>query len=1335
MRIVLLVSLIAVSLGFFPVKAGETQLEAWQQTGQIGGPTQGIALQGGAAYLGWGPRLVIVNIANPASLSIMGRTAPFSDQVQDVAVSGNYAYVAAGAAGLRIVNISNPALPVEVGHWESAGFAESVAVSGETVYLANGPYGLRTISVTDPAQPQEVGRAYDMNYVYDVFLYGTQAHLAAGGSGLLLVDVSNPAALVELGGYDTPGYAYGVQTVGGLAYVADAWGGLQVVNIQDASHPYLYGTLAVDSWVMDLSVGGRYVYLANGGAGLRVVDIIDPAHPAARGSVSWRFGHAGGVAISGNTAYLADFYTGLRLVSISDPANPAEINRLGMFSIARQVAVLGSYAYVPSGYGGLNVVNIANPAQPYQAANYPMTGFAMCVQAVGNRLYIGTMPDGKYEGLHVLDISNPAAPVFLGAYYAHIECHDLFMVGTTAYISDSYGVHIVDFSNPAAPVLRGKTNPGEYTNGVAVSGSLAYVTVEPSRGGYAGLRVYNISNPVSPILVSSFPHNFLWDVLLSGTLAYVTLPNGFATLDISNLADIKKLSEYSASGETFDMELAGNLLYLGAGAGGIEVVNVSSSSSPSLVYRYDTAGFTHDLTFNGGLIWAADSEGGLLAINPAAGEPAAALGLASPETGNAEITPQPENQHSGLEMTWGLHSSAWDYPAQDPEEAPEQASGVPERAPYTCTVTNTANSGGGSLRGCMYSHIAGDVIVFSPVVFPPDAPATIKLTSELPSLSAGGLTIDASNAGVIIDGSGVNGVFPSGLKILSNGNVIRGLQLIKFKGSGIQIKGSNNTIGGSRLVGGGPTGQGNVLSGNGYTGLDINDPEDLVTPRGNIVQGNIIGLNAAGNAVFGSQGAGLFIRNSQYNIIGSLEPGRNNIISGNQGMGIETYGTPTTGNQFLGNYVGTDKSGSYAIGNGSAGIVIWVGSNHTLVQGNVSSGNSIGILFYDPHSDYNVLIGNKVGTNASGTALIPNRDSGIRYGLGAFSRIGGTGPGEGNIIGDALGIALWSPRRADNLVLGNQIGLNLAPPADPLYGHGISLDGAERAIVGGMTAGERNTILSDRVFSMVISSNHAVVLGNDFGLLPDGSAPLRLADTHIWVRGQRPIIQGNRMAFAIQRAVMVSDDLPATMRRNTVFDNGITGYASSQPVAVLALDGGGGNGAACPFCNIELYLDIGSQGRLYVDTLTADVLGNFNFHKYCPLTYANLTATATGPTGGTSYFSGPYAVPWSCSETRPAPTLASVNPDGAAALDPTRLLIVNGSGFSPDSQVLWNGTGIPTRYVSSTQMAAVLPSSYLLMGGTYPITVMTPAPGGGLSSAVLFTVLPPFQVFMAQVRR
>jgi hypothetical protein len=300
------------------------------------------------------------------------------------------------------------------------------------------------------------------------------------------------------------------------------------------------------------------------------------------------------------------------------------------------------------------------------------------------------------------------------------------------------------------------------------------------------------------------------------------------------------------------------------------------------------------------------------------------------------------------------------------------------RAPAaTRVVTSTADSGPGTLRQALLDAVNGDTITFDPAVFPPGSPVTIALTSGLPEITQGNLTIDASNAGVVIDGSGTPDD-TNGLVITSSDNTIKGLQTLRFPENGIVIKNGaqNNVIGGNRAVGSGPTGEGNVLSGHGDdNGIEIRDSATV----NNTIIGNLIGTDATGTQAVPNAGPGIFIwLGANRNWI------KGNVISGNSGDGIGISGSNTVYNTISGNYIGTKIYGASVLGNNWNGVDISDGASNNTIGGatlgerNLISGNDHnGISISGSGTTSNTVIGNHIGTDVSGTSVLGNAVAGV----------------------------------------------------------------------------------------------------------------------------------------------------------------------------------------------------------------------------------------------------------------------------------------------------------------------------------------------------------------------
>ena len=201
-------------------------------------------------------------------------------------------------------------------------------------------------------------------------------------------------------------------------------------------------------------------------------------------------------------------------------------------------------------------------------------------------------------------------------------------------------------------------------------------------------------------------------------------------------------------------------------------------------------------------------------------------------------------------------------------------------------VSNSDDSGSGSLREALMQAQQGDTILFDPAIFPPDEPNTIVLNRNLPPLGSGTLTLDGSDAGIILDGSRLTGNDAFGLDVTSSGNIIRGLQFTGFSGYAIGLFNGarDNLIGGDPSIGAGPSGQGNQIFSNGI-GINIWDAE---TSR-NTITGNFIGTNIQGLAGLGNNTGIYFIEGSDHTI------GPDNVIAFNTEYGITITNPTLTG--------------------------------------------------------------------------------------------------------------------------------------------------------------------------------------------------------------------------------------------------------------------------------------------------------------------------------------------------------------------------------------------------------------------------------------------------------
>ncbi len=274
----------------------------------------------------------------------------------NVDVSGNYAFVAAGAAGLQLVDVADRAAPRIVASFDTPGSANDVRIVGDHAFVADGAGGLRVVNVADPLNPSGSGAAGTAGNALDVVVRGNLAFVAAGAAGLEIYDVTNRSAPLRLGSLTMPGLARGVEADldRAIAVVASSEG-MHVVDVANASSPALLANLAGGD-VRDVVLQGNVAFLADLSRSFTTVDLTDPSAPVVGGSLNRDVaGLLVDVATAGTRATGADifFVNGVPLIDVSNPAAPVarQIIRFDLMLGGRDddgtgVALDRSYVYL-----------------------------------------------------------------------------------------------------------------------------------------------------------------------------------------------------------------------------------------------------------------------------------------------------------------------------------------------------------------------------------------------------------------------------------------------------------------------------------------------------------------------------------------------------------------------------------------------------------------------------------------------------------------------------------------------------------------------------------------------------------------------------------------------------------------------------------------------------------------------------------------------------------------------------------------------------------------------------------------------------------------------------
>lgn len=407
----------------------------------------------------------------------------------------------------------------------------------------------------------------------------------------------------------------------------------------------------------------------------------------------------------------------------------------------------------------------------------------------------------------------------------------------------------------------------------------------------------------------------------------------------------------------------------------------------------------------------------------------------------------------------------------------------------TFTVSNTNDAGAGSLRQAIldvnaaagphtihFTIPAAGVQTIAPVSMLPAISNTVTLDGYTQPGSQTNSSPSANNAVLLIrlDGVAVTNTFPQALRFYSSGNTVRGLIVVRF-----------------------------------YDGLAF------FGSSGNVIVGNFIGYDAdgvaRGNTDVGIYITSVFFERSGGNIIGGITPAARNIISGNY-YGLYIWPQVVGGNLIQGNLIGTDATGTLPRGN-TFGIYIQASTNNLIggttaaARNIISAGANTGVKLLGALG--NVVQGNYIGTDVSGTADLGNFFHGLHVQSSDNNTLGGTAPGAGNLISGNDGVGLYLLGGTNLIVQGNKIGTDVSGSFQISNRmEGVFVQGTSRSFVGGTGAGEANVmrfngssgvrvfgadriaVRGNRIFNnggLGLDLAFAGVLTNDFGDADTGS--------------------------------------------------------------------------------------------------------------------------------------------------------------------------------------------------------------------------------------------------------
>lgn len=502
--------------------------DAWRPTtmpllGQLylGVGANALAVDGGLVVVAMATSgLRIVDATNPAAPVQVGTLAMAA--AVDVVMAGRMAYVVDGIGSLKVVDLGNPAAPALVMSVTLPAAPTRIARDGDVLVVGMGSFGLGTLDITNLAGPIITGYALTTSSVLAVEVLGNRAFATTAASELRVYDISGNGSATLITALPTVDACTVVRTDGDYLYAAGSTR-LERWRRPYAAQPEAAGTYATGGAARGLALGGRYAYLA--ATNVRALELVVPAPFGPRAQVPGvntaindlhRDGDLLAVAMSG----------GLALVDVSDPSAPFVESMVDISSVSAARLAGNQLVYVSSEYG-LVVTDVAYAGSPNTINTVP---------GVWGRLVVdGDRALTSGGGLRLWDISSPYTGIpqlgTLTIPTGSPSIESVALRGDRACVGTWNHIHLYDVSDATAPAVIASIFSGDFVRNVAIHGDRLVATVDD-----VGLQVYDIGG-AGPVLLGTYPvADYIYGLAVVGNRAILDIGAAHVLheVDISN---------------------------------------------------------------------------------------------------------------------------------------------------------------------------------------------------------------------------------------------------------------------------------------------------------------------------------------------------------------------------------------------------------------------------------------------------------------------------------------------------------------------------------------------------------------------------------------------------------------------------------------------------------------------------------------------------------------------------------------------------------------------------------------------------------------------------------
>ncbi len=560
-------------LTFINVSMGDDYLKYVRSIQVQGNIPSEIEVYNHYAYWDDGTYIHIFDISNPKTPTELG-ICKVGSRIFGIVLSYPYIYLTCESdCDLKVMDVSNSFNPTVIGSCKVCprGLG-NIAIEDSLIYGTDyHGKSLRIMNISDPYFPKEVGVCRTPNLARGIAVYSSYAYVGALWDGVRIIDVSDPTNPFEVNYILFPdqgvekivvSYPY-LYVILYTLYGKEEKDKLYILDISNPTNPKILSHFLKEAEnIWDVEPFGNYLYIS--GDSLWIFDISDPENPVEKGAYwpGWQ-----GSAISDSLLLLSGWFayywpsippaiwSAFQVADISNPEEPEMITQYttgsGLLIAKVKGHLLGTCRWIES--TGFQLFDIENPKFPkhlgFISSKALYNGLALsdsyAYVCYENRL------GGDSGGIYIIDISSPPHLKIVGSYYGHGVPQDVEVSGSYAYLAasscylpeGSLGLRVLDISNPQSPSLIG------YYKGNYRSLALSYPYLYMAKRYNYGIDIFDVSDPENPQKIGAYTKGDIKDLETDGSYVYIIDTSdgtrAFRILDVSDPSDIREVDHYT----------------------------------------------------------------------------------------------------------------------------------------------------------------------------------------------------------------------------------------------------------------------------------------------------------------------------------------------------------------------------------------------------------------------------------------------------------------------------------------------------------------------------------------------------------------------------------------------------------------------------------------------------------------------------------------------------------------------------------------------------------------------------------------------------------------------